>query len=83
MDEKIDIKLADYIDPKCKECYGRGIVRQMMPCQGKMYPANLMCTCVEQTVKKLAKTDTTINVKMLLPQILAAFREEQEKIQVN
>lgn len=75
--EQVKLNIADYIDPKCHDCFGRGLVRQRVFHEGKWRSANLMCECIEQTVKKMAKIDTSIQVKDLLARILMELKKQE------
>lgn len=75
--EQTKLNIADYIDKKCHDCFGCDLVRQRVSYEGKWRSANLMCTCIEATVKKMAKSDSTMQVKDLLRRILEEFKKQE------
>ena len=68
--------LSDFIDPKCRDCYGRGLVqRRIEVAKGEWRSAKLMCDCIDRNVKK--RNLDKVEQGKLLTRILEALKHRE------
>lgn len=71
-----EIDLADYIDAKCRDCFGRGLVQRRIEVKrGDWRSAKLMCDCIDRNVKK--RNIGAVKQKELLTRILEALKHRE------
>lgn len=73
------ISLADFIDSKCRDCHGRGLVQRRIEVKrGEWRSAKLMCSCIDRAVERDAKNGGVMfDKKSLLSRILEALKHRE------